>query len=308
MANFQTGKLDTMNMALDSKPIIDKVPGVRYMRVEHGGTQQVSLGLGNFLMPELERPAYDPDLPWVSASSDINSEEWDRARKVRLAMAMAIDKKTIAETLLRGQGRPLVAWAWEANLDRLPPDIRAGRPFNPERSRELLVEAGYPDGFSITLTPDIRGIPSEVEACEAVATMWEDIGIRTQINRVPYATVAPIYRSRNYTGSNCHGTAGVSDPMNLLGNAFQSNASGIIGFEYAPLDAMLEEATHVVDTEERYKLAVEIARFIFDNVVHEPIYSVDILWPLSDKVNDWGEHLEHGDRRYLTGTEYATHR
>jgi hypothetical protein len=62
-----------------------------------------------------------------------------------------------------------------------------------------------------------------------------------------------------------------------------------------------------VDEEERYKVAVEVARFIWDNVVHEALYSVDILWPLSTKVNDWGEFLEHGDRRYLTGTEYATH-
>ena len=307
VANFQTGHLDTMQMNLDSKPVIDQVPGIEYMRVAFGGTLQVALGLGNFHIPDSNRPSWDPDLPWVSASPDINSEEWDRARKVRLAMAMAIDKQTIVETLLRGIGQPLALWGWEANMHRLPDDMQE-REYNPEKAMQLLAEAGYPDGFEITLTPDIRGIPSEVEACEAVAVMWEAIGIRTRVNRVPYATVAPIYRAREYTGANCHGTAGVSDPMNLLGNAFNSNASGIIGFEHPILDEMLERASRIVDDEERYKVAVEVARFIWDHVVDEGLYSVDILWPLSTKVQDWGQHLEHGDRRYLTGTEYAKHR
>ena len=307
VANFQTGHLDTMQMNLDSKPVIDDVPGIEYMRVAFGGTLQVALGLGNFHVPGLDRPSWDPDLPWVSASPDIDSEEWDRARKVRLAMAMALDKQTIVDTLLRGIGQPLALWGWEANMHRLPDDMQK-REYNPERAMELLAEAGYPDGFEITLTPDIRGIPSEVEACEAVAVMWNAVGIRAKVNRVPYAAVAPIYRAREYTGANCHGTAGVSDPMNLLGNAFNSNASGIIGFEHPILDELLQKASRIVDDDARYEVAVEVARFIWDHVVDEGLYSVDILWPLSTKVQDWGQHLEHGDRRYLTGTEYAKHR
>jgi peptide/nickel transport system substrate-binding protein len=307
VANFQTGNLDTMQMNLDSKPVIDQVPGIEYMRVAYGGTLQVSLGLGNFHIPESDRPAWDPDLPWVSASADVDSEEWDRARNVRLAMAIAIDKQTIVDTLLRGIGQPLALWGWEANMHRLPADMQE-REYNPEKAIQLLAEAGYPDGFEITLTPDIRGIPSEVEACEAVAVMWEAVGISTRVNRVPYASVTPIYRAREYTGANCHGTAGVSDPMNLLGNAFNSNASGIIGFEHETLDKLLEKASRLVDDEARYEVAVEVARFIWDHVVDEGLYSVDILWPLSVNVQDWGQHLEHGDRRYLTGTEYAKHR
>ena len=56
VANFQTGNLDTMQMALDSKPVIDQVPDVKYMRVEFGGTLQVALGLGNFHIPDSNRP------------------------------------------------------------------------------------------------------------------------------------------------------------------------------------------------------------------------------------------------------------
>ena len=46
------------------------------------------------------------ELPWISASADVNSPEWERAKKVRLAMNHAIDRDLLVETLLRGRGGP----------------------------------------------------------------------------------------------------------------------------------------------------------------------------------------------------------
>jgi peptide/nickel transport system substrate-binding protein len=118
------------------------------------------------------RPGYDPDLPWVSSSPDINSPEWERARKVREALFIAVDRQLIADTILGGQGEPLVMWGWESNVDKLDPVLKKGWEFNPDRAKQLLEEAGYADGFEITIVASIRDTPGEVEACEAVASMW----------------------------------------------------------------------------------------------------------------------------------------
>ncbi|MEE9261345.1 MAG: ABC transporter substrate-binding protein, partial [Dehalococcoidia bacterium] len=186
VANFSVGKMDTINMSLDSKTAVEKITGTKFMRVEGGGT--INLGMhGNWYVghgtPEHKenRPGYNPELPWVSSNPDINSPEWERARKVREALVIAIDRQLIVDAVLHGEGQPLVMWGWENNLHRLPPELRQ-REYNPERARQLLVEAGYPDGFAPTLTPHIRNIPGEVVACEAIGTMWEDAGIRTKIN------------------------------------------------------------------------------------------------------------------------------
>jgi ABC-type transport system substrate-binding protein len=53
-----------------------------------------------------QRAAYNPDLPWVSASSDVNSPEWERASKVRWALMYAIDIQTIIDTILGGYAEP----------------------------------------------------------------------------------------------------------------------------------------------------------------------------------------------------------
>ena len=209
LANFQTGNLDVFNVVgLDSLPSVQKMPDVKFMRVEGGATEHLGIfgafyvGLGT----DDQRPGYDPSLPWVSSNPDPASEEWATATKVRQAMAISIDRQLIVDELLHGEGKPLVLWGWESQIDRLPPEYRQWE-YDPEKAARLLEEAGYPGGgFEITLTPSIRGVPAEVEACEAVATMWEAIGINVKVQKIPYASLSPQIRTRDYQGANCHGT------------------------------------------------------------------------------------------------------
>jgi peptide/nickel transport system substrate-binding protein len=93
LAGFQTGNLDTMNMTFDSIPLVESVPGSKLMTV----TGAANLGLrihGQYYLnlgtPD-QRPGYSADLPWVSSTPDVNSAEWDKARKVRLALVTAIE-------------------------------------------------------------------------------------------------------------------------------------------------------------------------------------------------------------------------
>ena len=75
--------------------------------------------------------------------------------------------------------------------------------YNPEQAKQKLEDAGYGDGFEITLTPAIRGAPAEVESCHAVANYWEKIGISVKIQNLPYATIRPELITRQYNGITC---------------------------------------------------------------------------------------------------------
>jgi len=317
VANFKTDKLDTFLMTFDSKRDLDELPDIRYMAVANGGSTHIGLhpnhyvGMGEPDFEERRPGAFnclkDNACPWVSPNPDLNSPEWERARKVREAMLIAVDYQEVVDTLIDGEGTPQSLWTWENRVQELNHAYRV-RPFDPERAKQLLQEAGYEDGFHIEVTASIRNIAGEEESCEAVAQYWNDIGITTKINRVPASTIIPIVQAREYVGLNCHGTGGKIDPVIIL-DAMVSNAGWSAGFDHPYLEDELVPKLGEVSSDAGHWIVMnEIAGFIYENALDGGFYSVNILWPLSPRVNSWIDGLQHGDPRSLGSYEYATHR
>ncbi len=103
---------------------------------------------------------------------------------VRQAIAYhAIDRQTIIDAFLLGFGKPSVDYpstSMDLGFKPIPvPD------FDPALARQMIADAGWPDGFEMDLFiwPAWSGLPEGGEIMEAVAVMWEDIGLK--INRVP---------------------------------------------------------------------------------------------------------------------------
>ena len=309
VSNFQVGKLDSFQMALDSKAAVDRTEDIRYMAVPNGATEHLGF-FGNWYVgigTDAQEPGYDPELPWVSASADVNSPEWERARKVREALSIAIDRDLIVETILGGEGQAQSLWFWENQIHNLDPDLRTIE-FNPERAKQLLEQAGYPDGFSITVATSIRSVPGESETCEAIAEMWEDIGIDTQIQSIPYATLGNQLAAREYNGANCHGTGGRLDPLELIPVVFESTAGFTGGSNHPILDDLIAEARLQISDEGHFRVLNQFARFVYENVMETGLYSVNVLWPLGPRVESWVDHLEFGDVRSFGAYEFAKHR
>jgi len=73
LAALQTGALDTGEMAVQSLAVLRKDPSFKFVREPDAGQLQFHLH-GNFY--SVDRPGYNPDLPWVSSNGDVNSPEW----------------------------------------------------------------------------------------------------------------------------------------------------------------------------------------------------------------------------------------
>ena len=56
------------------------------------------------------------------------------------------------------------------------------------------------------------------------------------------------------------------------------------------------------------EVMIDLARFTYEHTLEAGIYTVNIIWPLSSRIDSWFEHLEYGDRRALSATEYTPHR
>jgi ABC-type transport system substrate-binding protein len=166
VAGFQTGNLDIFTMAFDSLPTVEAVEGATITGWENGGQAGLNFyGQYNGKMHDgSDYPAYKCEQPWVSCSDDVTSEEWAKAVTVRKAMNIAIDRQTLVDELLSGFGRVQSVRDWMGHDHRQNPDWNYD--YDPVLAKQMIDDAGYGDGFEITLTPAIRGAPAEVESCQ----------------------------------------------------------------------------------------------------------------------------------------------
>ena len=307
VAGFKTGALDTFLMGYDSIPSVLEVEGAELMKVPNAIVQSLRI-YGNWYPVEgIEtRPGYDPENPWVSPTDDITSPEWDRARKVRLALMTAIDRQALVDEILSGHGNTDTAIhsysGFEHYLD--------GRDweYSPERAMQLLEEAGYPDGFNITLTPALRGAPQEVESCEAIAQMWNDIGLDVDFQKVPYGTLRPTLVGRTYQGATCHAGGPLPTPANGFGSYLTENPFNR-GLEHQWSDDLMRRAMGEVDPAAREQMERELGQFLFDHALTDlTYYNIDAIWPVGPRIQPWGEYVRRSDVRQINGYEYIKHR
>ncbi|MCW5752585.1 MAG: ABC transporter substrate-binding protein, partial [Alphaproteobacteria bacterium] len=151
--------------------------------------------------------------------------------------------------------------------------------FSPERARKLLADAGYPNGFSVTLgAPNDRYI-NDADVAQAVAAMWTRIGVKTQVEAV---TRTVFFKNRDefkysaYLAGWGAGTGEMSDPLRAL-VATPNRDKGFGGtnkgrYSNAKVDALLEEALKTVDEKKREKLLQDAAAEAMRDVGLIPIH------------------------------------
>ena len=122
-------------------------------------------------------------------------------RQVRLALNYGLDRFGINQAIFSGQANAAPGFVVEGNLGY---DAETMKPFpyDPERARELLAEAGYPDGFEITMGCPADGYININEVCQAIASSLGRIGVDVEVDfqttnafwsEPRYAVTGPMY-------------------------------------------------------------------------------------------------------------------
>ncbi|MBR0652954.1 ABC transporter substrate-binding protein [Roseomonas terrae] len=106
--------------------------------------------------------------------------------RVRRALSIAIDRAAIVSRVMEGaaaasvQVMPAGAFGYAPDLAVPPADVEA--------AKRLLAEAGYPNGFRLTVHGPNDRYPNDARISQAVGQMWTRIGVRTQVEVAPYAS------------------------------------------------------------------------------------------------------------------------
>ncbi len=109
--------------------------------------------------------------------------------RVRQALYQAIDIEAIKSATMRGLSQPTGAMLPSPLMST--PQLEKRIPFDRAKAKQLLTDAGYPNGFEVTLDcPNNRYVNDE-KICQALAAMWSQIGVATRVNAMPRANYFP---------------------------------------------------------------------------------------------------------------------
>jgi len=203
--------------------------------------------------------------------------------RVRRAMSKAINRPAIVERIMSGAAIPAGQLLPEGFFG-VSPNLKADA-FDPAGARKLLAEAGYPDGFRVTLhSPNDRYVNDE-QIAQAVAQMLTQAGIDTRVEAMPSAPFFTRATKLEFSlmlvgwGS---GTGETSSPLrSLLATFDKDKGTGAANrgrYSNPKMDALVEQALVTVDDQKRAKLLAEASEVAMNDVGIIPLHYQVSFW------------------------------
>ncbi len=207
--------------------------------------------------------------------------------KVREAMMYAIDRQTLIDKLYYGTGVPAKG-ILAPGLAGYNPDL-PGFPYDPERAKALLAEAGLPDGFAMTIYQTVDS-PSTLKINEALQAMLAEVGIKVTIEQLDEAAFFGTRREGKLGSYVTSWSADFNDPDNFIYTFFAPRNSVARSWNYVnpEVQEKLEQARSMTDMEARYKLYQELERtIVYEDFAFIPLFHLEHLFVVQPRVKNF---------------------
>jgi peptide/nickel transport system substrate-binding protein len=204
-------------------------------------------------------------------------------KRVRQALSIAINRQALCERLLLGTGNPTGQWMPEGSFGYNPDVPVPG--FDPDGAKKLLAEAGFPNGFQISLhLPNDRYVLGP-QTAQAIAQMWTRIGVKTQVESIPWAVYAAAVTKNEYVMSTLawgNGTGEGSYALtNVLGSFDAKQGRGVSNwgrYNSPAVDAALDAAMQEFDDAKREAILKRSVVTVADDVGIIPLFHYQNVW------------------------------
>lgn len=211
---------------------------------------------------------------------------------VREALNLAVDRQALVDGLFEGLGKPIgTYYTHTAVLEQLGYDWEADLyPHDPERARELLAEAGYGDGLDLDVYMYAwTGLPESADTTQAIAGMWNEIGVRTNLIPTEYAVVRAAMLRGDIPGSTGLFPAPVRPWQGTVGSyvTFMHSDGAFSHVAIPELDKLLETASSAIDPAEAQAALKDSMHFIRANHLAIPVLEYDITYGVTEKIAGW---------------------
>jgi peptide/nickel transport system substrate-binding protein len=212
-------------------------------------------GIAIFYLDFLDQ--WDPKSPWAD-------------RRVRLAANYAIDRQALSEAETLGASKPTgnhVPQTFEFALPIEP------YPYDPAKAKQLLAEAGYPNGFD---GGELHQLPPYFSLGEAIVGYMQAVGIRLKLRIAERGAFMALIPSKKAKGLCVCSTALYGNAASRLSEVIPSDGSWAYG-GYPDVDDLFKRQAVETDRKKRETMLHEIQRLVHERVRYGPIFQY--VWP-----------------------------
>ena len=204
--------------------------------------------------------------------------------RVRQAIDLAIDDQTIVDTILQGAGTPMLTRV-PSGVNGCNEDLVGKYNYDPDRAKELLAEAGYPDGFSMKIEAPTGRYTMDAEISQAIVAMLSQVGITVDLQLLESSAYSNVFSAHSAEDGfmTCFGLGFFDASYGMIGY-FGVNTSGESNWNNQEYIDMYYEAEFNMNEEERTQLFQEMQQMVADEVPYAIICQIDNSYGVKDSI------------------------
>lgn len=205
-----------------------------------------------------------------------NAVEPFNIKEVRQAVNYAVNKDEIMDILNGGKGKKIGSGVYSGFEAYFNEDCVNTYPYNPEKAKELLAAAGYPNGFTFTCI-----VPSNytyhVQTAEIIASQLKKVGITMKIQTVEWATwLSEVYANHNHEAT-IIGLDSKLAPSDILRYYIGGSSKNFINYESEAFDTAYREAVKTADAAKKRELYFTAQKCLADDAASVFIQSPSLM-------------------------------
>lgn len=212
--------------------------------------------------------------------------------RVRKALALSIDRKTLVEKVTKGGEPPAYSF--------IPPDPHGYSPqsyftYDPEKAKALLAEAGFPNGEGFpTIDLLYNTQDNHRKVALAIQQMLKDaLNINIRLSNQEWKVYLNSKRNLEHDLARAGWIADYLDPSNFIEVLYSQSGNNDTGWKNDTYDAIVEQLKSTSDQNERWILFEQANKILADEMPVIPIYNYSDLNLVSPKVKGWHDNVLH---------------
>ena len=184
--------------------------------------------------------------------------------RVRKAISMAVNKKEIIAGVMDSSATELYSNFSPIMKSYYNDELKNVNPYDPDRAKALLAEAGYPKGFEMTIT-----VPSNYQAhmdtAQVIVNNLAQIGIKAKIEGIEWTTwLSRVYTQKDYETS-VIAFGGKLEPSNILRRYYSTYKRNFVNYKNPAFDKAFDEAFSALTQEEQTAKYKECQKYLAED-------------------------------------------